>query len=135
MKSLLIVGTGDRRYREYLLRSIGAHYHVHLLVGREPTWEREFVASWSVLDMSDTVDASAMLAAAPKTVDGVLTWDEARVLQAAKLADALGVPGDTDAVMRCRDKYLTRKALADAGVGPVRSVLVSGVEEALAAAE
>ena len=135
MKSLLIVGTGDRRYREYLLRSIGTHYRVHLLVGREPTWEREFVAGWSVLDMSDTIDASAMLAAAPKTVDGVLTWDEARVLQAAKLADALGVPGDVDAVMRCRDKHLTRKALADAGVGPVRSVLVSGVEEALAAAE
>jgi biotin carboxylase len=66
----------------------------------------------------------------------VLSWDEARVLQAAKVAAALGLPGgDPDAVLRCRDKHLTRRALDAAGVPQAVSVAASTPQEALAAAE
>lgn len=136
---LLVVGTGGRAYREYLLASIGARYEVHLLLGEEPTWEREHVAGWTVLDLTDTVGAEEMIAAARELdppPDGVLSWDEARVLQVAKIAGALGLPGgDPQAVLRCRDKLLTRQALDAAGVPQPRWALAGGVQEALAAAE
>ena len=139
--ALLIIGTGSRDYREYLLASIGTRYRVHLLLGTEPTWEPDYVTSWSVLgNMGETIDAAEMTeaarqAAASQPLDGVLTWDEARVLQAAKVAAALGLPGgDPDAAMRCRDKHLTREALATAGVPQARSVLVASLDEALNAA-
>jgi len=138
---LVLIGTGGREYREYLLRSIGADYRVHLLSGAEPTWERDYVAGWTVLDLTDTVGADALIGAvqalaAREPVHGVLTWDEARILQGAKVAAALGLPGgDPDMVMRCRDKHLTRQALGNAGVPQPRSVLVTGVDEALVAAK
>jgi biotin carboxylase len=141
---LVIIATGGREYREYLLKSIGATYRVHLLLGAEPTWEREYIQSWTVLDsMGDTVGADEMVDAVRAVaqsdagpVAGVLTWDEARVLQAAKVAAALGLPGgDPDMVLRCRDKHLTRQALTATGVPQPESVLVTGPDEARAVAE
>ncbi|HJQ03001.1 MAG TPA: ATP-grasp domain-containing protein [Jatrophihabitans sp.] len=137
---LLLVGTGHRQYREYLLTSIAPHYRVHLLIGHQAAWERQYVDGWSVVDFTDTVHADEMILAAKLAAErepfaGVLTWDEARVLQAAKLAQALQLPGgDPDMVLRCRDKYQTRTALAAAGVPQPRSVMVASPAEALAAA-
>jgi ATP-grasp domain len=138
---LLVIGTGDRNYREYLLRSIRTRCRVHLLLGAEPSWEREYITSWTVLDMADTVGADHMIAAARRVaadepLSGVLTWDEARILQASKVAAALGLPGgDPDMVMRCRDKHLTREALDAAGVPQPQSIMAGSPEQARAAAE
>ena len=137
---LLVIGTGLRSYREYLLASIAPRYRVHLVIGHEADWEREYVEGWSVVDFSDTIDGEEMIlaakqAAAPEPFQGVLTWDEARVLQAAKVAQALQLPGgDPEMVLRCRDKHLTRTALAAAGVPQPRSVMVSSLAEALSVA-
>jgi biotin carboxylase len=137
---LLVVGTGSRSYREYLLASIAPHYRMHLLIGHEADWEREYAEGWSVVDFTDTVNGEEMILAAKRAAEqvpfaGVLTWDEARVLQAAKVAQALQLPGgDPDMVLRCRDKYLTRTALAEAGVPQPRSVMVASLAEALSVA-
>ncbi|MEY2441624.1 MAG: hypothetical protein QOJ46_1050 [bacterium] len=136
---LLVIATGARLYREYLLRSIAKRYRVHLFVSAPPTWEREYVTGATVLE--STLDVDALRAAARELharwpVDGVLCWDEARILQAAGVAEELGLPGgDPAAVGRCRDKHLTRDALAAGGVPQPQSVLVGGVDEALATAE
>jgi biotin carboxylase len=141
---LIVVGTGQRHFREYLLASIGARYRVHLMLEAEPTWEREHAAKWTVVE--STLDADALVAAAGAVaagavaaadrVGGVLCWDEARILPTASVAAALGLPGgDPDAVLRCRDKHLTRQALSAAGVPQPRSVLVTSADDALAAAE
>ncbi len=138
---LLMISAGGRAYREYLLTSVGERYRVHLLLGAEPGWERGHLSGWTVLDMADTIGADHLIAAARRVaadepVQGVLSWDEGRILQSAKVAAALGLPGgDPDMVMRCRDKYLTRTALAAAGVAQPRSVMVTSVEEALASAD
>jgi predicted ATP-grasp superfamily ATP-dependent carboligase len=137
---LLVVTTGRRLMREYLLRSIASEYRVHLLLAAEPTWESEYITGSTVLpDLLETVDATDMIAAARalrEPVAGVLAWDEARVLQAAKIAAALGLPGgDPDAAMRCRDKHQSREALAAAGVPQARSVLATSVEKALRIAD
>lgn len=138
---LLLIGAGGQRYREYLLAPIATRYRVHLFGESEPTWERAYLAGWTVLEsMRDTIEAGPMCAAAAELaasepVHGVLSWDEARILQSAKVAAALGLPGgDPDAVLRCRDKHQTRGALDAAGVPQPRSVLVAGLEAALAAA-
>jgi len=140
MDTLLLIGTGRRQFREYLLRSIATEYQVHLLLWAEPTWEREYAHGWTVLDrVTETMDADDMIAAAralPDPVAGVLAWDEARILQGARVAQALGLPGgDPNAIMRCRDKHLTRQALSTVGVPQPLSVLAASLDEALAAAE
>ncbi|MDQ2835974.1 MAG: ATP-grasp domain-containing protein [Actinomycetota bacterium] len=136
-----IIGTGGRAYREYLLDSISSRYRIHLIEDAEPTWESRYLAGSSIVDMSETVDADEMIAAVRRVADsepvqGVLAWDEARVLQCAKVAAALHLPGgDPQVAMRCRDKYLTREALQIAQVPQPQSILATGLDEARAAAD
>lgn len=135
---LLLISTGDRQFREYLLSSIAERYRIHLFVAAEPQWEQRYIDAATVV--SDTLDAAAMIPAAEQLhardrIDGVLCWDEARILPASKIAQVLGLPGgDPEAVLRCRDKHLTREAMAAAGVAQPRSIAVGTLDEALAAA-
>ena len=136
---LLVVATGLHHYREYLLSAICTKYRVHLLLGAEPTWERRYVDGWTVV--ADSLDRDDLCAAAREVADrepvaGVLCWDEPRILLSAHVAEALGLPGgDPGMVLRCRDKHLTRQALAAAGVPQAESALVSTAAEALEFAE
>jgi biotin carboxylase len=139
---LLLIGTGKQAFREYLLASVASRYRDHLLCGAEPGWPRGYLDGWTVLaSMDDTIDATQLCAAARdlaarETVSGVLSWDEARILQSAKVAAELGLPGgDPDMVLRCRDKYLTRKALDAGGVPQPGSVLVADAGQAAATAD
>lgn len=135
---LLLIGTGMRTYREYLLRSISTQFRVHLFNTVEPGWERRYLTDWTVLP--STVDGPAMAAAAlrlnwDEPISGVLCWDEGRIHATAHVAEALGLRnGDPAVVWRLRDKAQTRAALATAGVDQPRSTPVSTVEQALAAA-
>lgn len=130
---LILVGTGSRIYREYLLRAVALDFEIWLLSDRELTWEAPYLANHTRVDTTD-VDAMAALAGSA-TPDGVLTWDDTRVVQAAYLARALGLPGSPpDAALRCRDKHATRSALRTAGVPQAASFLTSTLAEARAAA-
>jgi biotin carboxylase len=136
---LLVVATGMRLFREYILASISPKYRIHMFLHAEPTWEREYIEGWTVLE--STLDADALVAAAKQLneeqpIDGVLCWDEARILQTAQIAETLGLPGgDVEMINRCRDKHLTRTALAEHGVPQPESILVDTLDDALAAAE
>jgi biotin carboxylase len=130
---LLIIRTGKREFREYLLRSITPHYRVHMFVVTPPSWELEYVDGFTRVDTGD-VDAMVKAAQELEDIAGVLCWDEARIPHAAEVAKALGLPGDPSYIARCRDKQLTRQALAAAGVPQPGSQRVETVEEALAAA-
>lgn len=135
---LLVVATGMRLFREYILRSIGPRYRIHMFLHAEPTWEKDYIEGWTVLET--TLEAPLLVDAAralheKSPIDGVLCWDEARILQTAHVAEALGLPGgDVAMVNRCRDKHLTRKALAEYGVPQPASFLVDTVDDALAVA-
>ncbi len=136
---LLILRTGRRELREYLLASITSQYRVHMLLGSQPTWEPQYVAGATVC--RNTLDDAELIAAATELstiehIAGVMTWDESRTPHAATLAETLGLPGPgRAAVMRCRDKHQTRTALTAANVGQPRSVKAPSVAEALSAAE
>ncbi|WP_405057917.1 ATP-grasp domain-containing protein [Kribbella sp. NBC_01505] len=135
---LLVVATGMRLFREYLLRSIAPQYRLHMFLHSEPTWEKEYLDDWTVLEttlVAETLVAAAVELHGTDPIDGVLCWDEARILQTAHVAEALGLPGgDVAMINRCRDKHLTRSALAEHGVPQPQSVLVNSVDEALTTA-
>ena len=130
---LLIIRTGKQEFREYLLRSITPHYRVHMFVVTAPSWELDYIDGYTRVDTGD-VDAMVKAAQDLDDIAGVLCWDEARIPQAAEVAKALDLPGDPAYIARCRDKQLTRQALAAAGVPQPGSQRVENVEEALAAA-
>lgn len=136
---LLVIATGMRLYREYVLRSISTEFRIHLFHTTEPSWEKEYLSGWTVLP--STADGPAMAEAARKLnkdepIDGVLCWDEARIHASAFVAEALGLRnGDPAVIRRLRDKGQTRFALNAAGVPQPRSVPVTTLEDAAAAAE
>jgi ATP-grasp domain-containing protein len=136
---LLVISTGHPSYRDYLLRSISAEFRIHLFHKVEPSWEREYLTGWTVLE--STSDGPAMAERArlldkEEAIAGVLCWDEARIHAASQVAEALGLRnGDPTVIARLRDKGQTRQALAAAGVAQPRSIPAGTVEEALAAAE
>ncbi|UXY33419.1 ATP-grasp domain-containing protein [Streptomyces albidocamelliae] len=131
--TLLLIGAGSQAYRAYLLRSVAEEYDIHLLADREPTWETPYLSGHTVLD---TTDVAAMREAARALpCEGVLTWDDTRVVQTARLAAGLGLPGTPpEAALRCRDKRATREALDRAGVPQAQSILVTSLPQARAAA-
>lgn len=135
---LLLVASGMRPYREYLLASIATAYRVHLFHSADPDWERPYLDGWTVL--GSTIDGPAMAAAArplhrEEPFAGVLCWDEGRIHATSSVAAELGCRnGDPTVVWRLRDKAQTRQALAAAGVPQPQSVPVNSVQEALLAA-
>ncbi|WP_203913234.1 ATP-grasp domain-containing protein [Rhizocola hellebori] len=130
---LLVIRTGKREFREYLLRSIAPHYRVHMFAVAAPSWELDYVDGYTRVDTGD-VDAMVKAAQDLDDISGVLCWDEARIPHAAELAKALDLPGDPASIARCRDKQLTRQALAAAGVPQPGSRQVDDVGQALEAA-
>ncbi|URM88713.1 ATP-grasp domain-containing protein [Streptomyces sp. MRC013] len=128
---LLLVGSGSRPWREYLLRSITTGYRLHLFCPAAPTWEQRYLDGHTVVD---TADAAAMTAAARAgggSFAGVLTYEETRVVPTAELATALGLrTSPPAAVNACRDKYLGRLALGRAGVPQAEAIAVADLAQA-----
>jgi biotin carboxylase len=131
--TILLLTSGHQLYREYLLRSVAEHAHVWLFHDCEAGWEKPYLLGSTVVSSQDL---AAMLQAARSLpagvqIDGVLCWNEIRTIEAAEMAQALGVPGTApENVTRCRDKHLTRQALVAEGVPQPVSVLAGALEEA-----
>ena len=128
-----LVNAMGSNYREYLLESIATQFDVWLFEERHSLWAEPYVVGQTLVDTNDV----GRLVAEVKSLgaDGVLCWDETRILTASKVANALGLPGsEPEAISKCRDKYLTRRALARLSVPQPHSVAVETLDEALAAA-
>jgi biotin carboxylase len=139
-RPLLVVVSSLSRSREYFFRSVSPHYRLWLLQGGagrtdEVGWEVPYLVGHTVVD---TLDADAMteaVRAIPGPIAGILSYDEARIAATAVVAERFGLPtSPPEAVLRCRDKWLTRQALAAAGVPQAISVAVGSPDEAVAAA-
>lgn len=135
---LVVVGSGGRAYREYSYRSLHTRYTLSAVLGAEPTWQRPYLDSHVVTDLSDPVaiaEAVRLLAGPGDAPVGLLTWDETAVEATAEAAAALGLPQlSAEAARNCRDKYATRTLMSRAGLAAVRHRLVTTVDEAVAAA-
>jgi biotin carboxylase len=141
---VLVLGSGARHYREYLLASAAATRRLWLLDAVPVTWQRPYLEGASVVDLLDAArlvpDVDALVVAAralatTREVTGVLTYDETLVVAAAHVAERLGVPGLTVAgAENCRNKQRTREVLTAAGVAQPGFAFVTSPEDAAAAA-
>ena len=135
---MLVVGSGSRDYREYILEAAKTRAGLWLLNPADPTWEWPHLAGSTRVDVTDPAAAvaAAREVAAREDVRGVLCYDEALILPAAHVAEALDLPGArVGPVQACRDKHTTRVLAAQEGVPQPRSVLVRDLAGARAAAE
>ncbi len=141
---VLLVGSGWRPYREYLLRGLARQSSLWLLDGQAATWQQPYIVGGSVVELLDAeravpdqqglIDAAVAIAGS-RTVVGVLTYDELSVMATAHIAERLGVRGLTvEGASNCRDKSRTRAALTEAGVPQPRFAVVHSFAEAADAA-
>jgi biotin carboxylase len=136
--AVLVIGCGRRLYREYLLASCATRHPIWLFNDDELTWQHEYVLGGTVVALRnrEAVLAAARELAASRPVLGVLTWDEMLVVNAAYVADELGVPGPgIDGAEGCRDKVRNRRLLAGAGLAQPQFDFATDEEQAIAAAE
>jgi biotin carboxylase len=124
MSTLLVIGSGLRYYREYLVESIhrrarAAGLRLVLLNNLKPTWQQRY---FDEIVLADVFDPAVMIAQARKVaareqIVGLMCWDEPLVLTAGELAAEFGVPGlGLAGVHGCRDKHRTRELLTAAGL-------------------
>lgn len=142
MSTLLVIGSGLRYYREYLVTSIhrrarAAGLRLVLLNNLKPTWQSQY---FDEIVLADVFDPAVMAAEARKVAEreqiiGLMCWDEPLVLTAGELAAEFGVPGlGLAGVHGCRDKHRTRDLLTAAGLRQPGYAMTSDPAEARAAA-
>jgi biotin carboxylase len=134
---VLVIGSGMRPYREYLLSLAAARHSLWLFNAGELTWQRDYVCGGTALDLMDreSVIAAARELAATTPVLGVVSWDEALIVTAAHVADELGLPGaGINGVEGCRDKLRSRQILTASGVAQPVFDFVRDEEQGVAAA-
>ncbi|MFY1669648.1 ATP-grasp domain-containing protein [Plantactinospora sp. WMMB334] len=133
---LLVVESGFQDHREYVLRALSGRHRLWLLAGRQPTWELPYLTGYTVVETMSVTALTAAVRGLRNPVAGVLCYDELRVVPAAELARALGLPGPSpEAARACRDKAICRRLLDRAGVPQPRSVPVTDLPGAARAAE
>jgi hypothetical protein len=142
---VLLIGSGRRAYREYLLKGAADRYPLWLIDAEPVGWQRPYVVGGTVVEPLDAdrevPDQPALLAAAVAVsrrhrVRGVFTYDELLVIVAAQIADRLAVPGfGPEGADRCRNKHRSRLALAAAGLRQPRFGLAHTAAEAVRMAE
>jgi len=141
---VLLIGSGWRPYREYLLRGIAGYLPLWLIDERPPSWQSPYLVGSSVVGLLDEqrvvadrdgLVAAALAVARHRKVTGVLTYEELLVTATAQVAERLGVPGLSVAgAENCRDKSRSRAELTRAGIAQPRFALVSDLPAAVEAA-
>jgi glutathione synthase/RimK-type ligase-like ATP-grasp enzyme len=142
---VLLIGSGRRAYREYLLKGAASRCPLWLIDTAPVGWQRPYVVGGTVVPPLDAdrevpdlagLTAAAVELAGQRPVRGVFTYDELLVIAAARIADRLGVPGfGADGAERCRDKHRSRMTLAAAGLRQPRFGLAHTAAEAVQMAE
>ncbi|GGP76044.1 ATP-grasp domain-containing protein [Saccharothrix coeruleofusca] len=136
-ETLLVVGSGYQLSNEPMFNQLATEADLVLLDSAPLTWQHRWVRDHEVFDPNDEGDALrlAKVLAGRNRIDAVCTHTEGSVLLAARLAEALSLPGlPVAAAELARDKHRQRQMLAATGLSPTRSVLVHDLDAARAAA-
>ncbi|GIG59843.1 carboxylase [Longispora fulva] len=140
--ALLVIGSGLKLYREYLVRAVAeraraADLRLVLVNNLRPTWQHEYFDDITVVNVFDhrLLAETARELAGRYTFTGLLCWDEPLVMPAAELAAEFGVPGlSVPGVHGCRDKYSCRTRLTGAGMAQPGFELAADLDQARTAA-
>ncbi|MEU6484226.1 ATP-grasp domain-containing protein [Streptomyces sp. NPDC046887] len=135
---LLVIGSGLKVYRHYLIESAArraAELDLKLVLvnNLKPTWQQEYFDEITVVNVfdHDELRAAAREIASRRTVVGLFCYDEPLVMPSAELAAEFGVPGlGPDGVQGCRDKHRTRSMLTAAGLPQPGFEMTDSLEQA-----
>ncbi|MFD9112561.1 ATP-grasp domain-containing protein [Streptomyces bottropensis] len=135
---LLVIGSGLKVYREYLIESAArraAELDLKLVLvnNLKPTWQNDYFDEITVANVfdHDELRAAAREIASRRTVVGLFCYDEPLVMPAAELAAEFGLPGlGLAGVQGCRDKHRTRSMLTAAGLPQPGFELTDSLEQA-----
>jgi biotin carboxylase len=133
---VVLVGSGERAYREYAFKAISGVARIALVSTSEATWEREYITAHR--RVPDTKADSLVAAIGDLFAEhggnvGVMTWAEVLLEDTAAAAERLGMRHMSPvAASNCRDKLSTRRRQT---TGLVRFARVDSQEEALQTAE
>lgn len=131
-------GRSCEPFRRYMLEAALAESDVWMFDGPGQTWHQSLATGATEVDV---FDAEASIAAAMRlreTMDILGVWgvDEATIVPAARVAQALGLPGlDPTAATAARDKSISRQLFRESGVPQPQSIPVADLAEAAEAAE
>ncbi|MER6251762.1 ATP-grasp domain-containing protein [Streptomyces sp. NPDC001584] len=142
---VILVGSGQRAYREYLLAGAARRRPIWILDAVDPTWQESHVLGSTTVELLDRerlvpdteglIEAAEAVAAEHRVV-GVFSYDETLVVTTALIAERLGLPGLTSrGADNCRNKHNTRQLLTAAGLPQPHFAYVTDAETALATAD
>lgn len=142
---VILVGSGQRAYREYLLAGAARRRPIWILDAVDPTWQEQYVLGSTTVELLDRerlvpdtqgLIRAAEAVAAEHRVVGVFSYDETLVVTTALIAERLGLPGLTSrGADNCRNKHNTRQLLTAAGLPQPHFAYVTDAESALATAD
>ncbi|MFG2231743.1 ATP-grasp domain-containing protein [Streptomyces sp. NPDC048723] len=142
---VILVGSGQRAYREYLLAGAARRRPIWVLDAVDPTWQEQYVLGSTTVELLDCerlvpdtegLIKAAEAVAAEHRVVGVFSYDETLVVTTALIAERLGLPGLTSrGADNCRNKHHTRQLLTAAGLPQPHFAYVTDAETALATAD
>lgn len=142
---MLLISSGRRAYREYLMKGLAERVPLWLIDNSPPTWQSEHIVGHSVVKLRNQSrfepDHEALAQAAAdvareRPVLGVCSYDEGFVIATADIAQRLGVPGLTpEGADGVRNKHRTRSVLTAAGLLQPQFALAHSLAEAADAAE
>ncbi len=133
-----LLGRNGELFRRYMLEAALAETEVWMFDIAGQTWQHPLVTGTTEVDVFDAEASVAAALALRESVDIVGVWgvDEATIVPAARVAEALGVPGfSPTAATAARDKSISRRLFRESGVPQPQSIPVADLAGAAAAAE
>lgn len=130
-------GRNCEPFRRYMLEAALAETDVWMFDSPGQSWHQPLVTGVTEVDVFDVEASVAAALKLRETVDirGVWGVDEATIVPAAAVAEALGLPGlDPVAATAARDKSTSRRLFREAGVPQPLSIPVASLAEAAEAA-
>ncbi len=125
---IILVGSGGQPYRDYAFRSLAGRYRLSALLPADPTWQQPHLQDWRTADLTDPDAVTGALKELADDGSAVLTWDETVLEVTAEAAGRLGLHHmSARSAQRCRDKYLTRRLLDEAGLPAVLQISQNAV--------
>ncbi len=94
MKTLLIVDSGKRAFREYILQSLAKQYKMVLIDSVLTDWTTGYVQHQEIVDFKNQQSLLDLVAKLNVTqgFSGVLTYDETKIVETALIAQHLEPP-------------------------------------------
>ncbi|MDQ1743594.1 MAG: hypothetical protein QOE23_1933, partial [Pseudonocardiales bacterium] len=133
-----LLGRNGELFRRYMLEAALAETEVWMFDIAGQTWQHPLVTGTTEVDVFDAEASVAAALALRESVDIIGVWgvDEATIVPAARVAEALGVPGFSPAAATAaRDKSISRRLFRESGVPQPQSIPVADLAGAAAAAE